>query len=969
MADKASLINELEWRLISPSVDSNPETLSTLPADSSLVQQFEKLDNADFESILQSQTVRDIVGLGLEDSDSTLAAIASTEKPWTELVHGRISDLITSQSGKETALDTAFELLTIAIASMHAFLQANATGPPLKFSPATALLHPALKQNLKAVRSRQIEELSVDGVGAYHLMPYPELLALSREILDHEEFGKLAEGLISWQWWRSRVTYLHQQTLQEDSGTLQTKLFKDLRHLEETEPWEKLTDQRRKNEIQARYYIEQALACTGYGLDKPANSALTDAAAMTGLEYALTGILGKRTRFQERDTSQLVVLAKSAPDFQTVAEETVKKKTEAASKPKDFDLNDDTVLEQISFTKPENTGVGYREESDLPKVLAELDPNEQPPLHPLDSAILLLLTETIKNTNPSTGITREEMMPYCERVLQHSTNWEVYTRGLLVRSRLEAYKARTTERGLLQLQALVDQVIADTTNTELPTDEAGVPEEETPKPTTFLPKPKEEESASAKERLSYIHQLPLPLRWSLEKELAERWAHLGGLRSALEIYERLELWPETALCYAATEQEEKGKKLLLDQLLLPETAPGEPRQERLPRPAEAPRMYCILGDIESDVSHYETAWKISNFRYARAIRSIARAQISANDFEAAAESLRKALKINPMYKETSFLLGCCYIELTNWDGAAECFSRVVSIDDTDGDAWANLATALMKREPVWTKPKEDALEDEEAGTSSSTAPEAEGYIPTADQKADAYQTARKNAIIALKRACALKYDNHRVWQNLLHVAASMKPPSYNDMLLAFSRILDILGPSEGDRAVDAELLDLLVRHAQLLHRETGEETFDPTKPGIAKSIVELVEKKVVPLITSKRELWVTVAKLAHWRGKYETALDAYEKAFRIASVQFEVKNDDEKEWEGLVHACEELLGAYESYGPMTKTEGLGAGEGEIAKDWRFKCRSVVRSVLSKGKEFFEESEGWGKLQERMQELK
>src|SRR5690606_18732642 len=163
---------------------------------------------------------------------------------------------------------------------------------------------------------------------------------------------------------------------------------------------------------------------------------------------------------------------------------------------------------------------------------------------------------------------------------------------------------------------------------ELPTDQSQDADDETPKPTTFFPKPKEEESASAKERLNFIHQSPIPLSWSLEKVLAERWTHLGGLRTALEIYERLELWPEVALCYAATEQEDKAKQLLMDQLLLPETTPGVPRLERIPRPAEAPRMYCILGDIESECAWYERAWQVANYRYARGARSIARTQIS-----------------------------------------------------------------------------------------------------------------------------------------------------------------------------------------------------------------------------------------------------------------------------------------------------------------------------------------------------
>ena len=165
-------------------------------------------------------------------------------------------------------------------------------------------------------------------------------------------------------------------------------------------------------------------------------------------------MLGKRTKFQQTDTSQLVVLARSADGGPS----------RATAKPKTLDLNDDTILEAIDFT-PKSTKV--QAESTLPAELASLDPGNQPQLQPLDAAILLLITETIKNTNPADGITREEMLPYAERVLQHSVNWEIYTLGLLIRSRIEGYKSRTVERGLLQLQAVVDQVIADTTGTDI----------------------------------------------------------------------------------------------------------------------------------------------------------------------------------------------------------------------------------------------------------------------------------------------------------------------------------------------------------------------------------------------------------------------------------------------------------------------------------------------------------------------
>src|SRR5204862_7704432 len=133
-----------------------------------------------------------------------------------------------------------------------------------------------------------------------------------------------------------------------------------------------------------------------------------------------------------------------------------------------------------------------QDSSTLPPSLAALDPSSQAMLQPLDSIILLLLASTITNTDPADGLTREETLPYATRVLEGgSSNWQVYTQALLLRSRIEGYRSRTIERGLLQLQALVDQVIADTANGEQATE--GQDGESAAN--TFLPKAKESESA------------------------------------------------------------------------------------------------------------------------------------------------------------------------------------------------------------------------------------------------------------------------------------------------------------------------------------------------------------------------------------------------------------------------------------------------------------------------------------------
>ncbi|KAG1248897.1 hypothetical protein G6F68_013607 [Rhizopus microsporus] len=209
----------------------------------------------------------------------------------------------------------------------------------------------------------------------------------------------------------------------------------------------------------------------------------------SGFTWSLTGALGRRTKFQTFDVSQLVVLAESKDQ---------EKKDMEATKPETLDLNDDTVLEKIAFTENEKN----EKESD----------KRHGNLNVIDQCILLAFCLNVKNTNPDHGITTEQMVPYVTRVLENANNWMVHTMGLLLRSRLESNKGRTVERSALQLQALVDQIKV--------------------------------EDSTVQERLAYFYDLLLPSKWEMERELARRFVSLGVLRSAADIFERLEMWED-----------------------------------------------------------------------------------------------------------------------------------------------------------------------------------------------------------------------------------------------------------------------------------------------------------------------------------------------------------------------------------------------------------------------------------------
>jgi hypothetical protein len=117
-----------------------------------------------------------------------------------------------------------------------------------------------------------------------------------------------------------------------------------------------------------------------------------------------------------------------------------------------------------------------------------------------------------------------------QAVLKESKNWMVYTMGLLLRSRLESEKSRTAERGVLQLQVLVDQ---------------------------YAERGDRPGEAPVSERIKFFHCLAMPSHWELKRELGQRYLSLGVARTALEIFRPLQMWEDMILCYRVILESDK----------------------------------------------------------------------------------------------------------------------------------------------------------------------------------------------------------------------------------------------------------------------------------------------------------------------------------------------------------------------------------------------------------------------------
>jgi tetratricopeptide (TPR) repeat protein len=472
------------------------------------------------------------------------------------------------------------------------------------------------------------------------------------------------------------------------------------------------------------------------------------------------------------------------------------------------------------------------------------------------------------------------------------------------------------------------------------------------------------------ERLLYFYSIALPSKWEMEKELGMRYLSIGVVRSALEVFKRLEMWEEVVKCWQSMERSDKaitivrdlleGRKEESDAILSRGKATSETRRSQMDVAREA-KLWCLLGDLEpaNAVQHYQHAWEISKQTSGRAVRSLGGYHFARGNYSEAIGYLNKAVAINPLQHRSWFLLGCAHIRVEQWLQARDAFSKCVSIDDEDGESWNNLASVYMRM----ATPRNEGSDETNAGSN-----QAAGISVPFENKILAFR--------ALKQGLKYKFENWRMWTNYMLI--SMDVGELSEACQALGRVVELRAEKDGSKVVDIDVLDRLVGAVTRGENdESGtsggveDQVEDPKTRithGLERQVTELFSRTILPRISSSPRIFQAYARLLTHKEQWVGALEAHLNAYRTSVGSDTTVETDIARWREAITEVEEIVDILRNLGPKALA-GHGTPDSPQTQNWDFQAKSIVRSFMGRTKESFGDEPEWERLTALMTELR
>ncbi|KAJ3330343.1 hypothetical protein HDU76_005889, partial [Blyttiomyces sp. JEL0837] len=391
------------------------------------------------------------------------------------------------------------------------------------------------------------------------------------------------------------------------------------------------------------------------------------------------------------------------------------------------------------------------------------------------------------------------------------------------------------------------------------------------------------------------------------KELGERLVSLGAIRSALDIFERLELWENVISCYQMLEKEKQAEEVV---------------QKLLEQDPTSPKYLCLLGDVKHDPTYYEQAWEVSGQRYARAMRSLGSWHFKKGNFVESVECYNKGLSINPLFEHSWFVMGCAALRAEDWENAELAFRKTVQLDSENGEAWTNLASVYIKIQ----------------------------------KKRDAWR--------ALREALRHHHDNSRIWDNYLFTSVDLG--EYLEAIMAMNRIFDIRSNvsrtsqfSDNTSWFDLGVLKILVSVAIEAHKQPEEGALSTLPNKLNSLFVALTGK-----ITTSTDLYEAYSTFLFGVDRYAKGLSMLEKSYRLLLHSPKLL-EDESFFAETVAKVGVYVQALKDYGSHVDEDTNTA----VYPDWKYQARMVLRTLVGRTKDAFEGTAKHDELKKWMEWVK